>query len=262
QQLRGVQSIPCSPECKTVGQILLDHPLSYALTVTVDVLVVYLQQFWRTVSKVHETLKNPFVTQVNIETIEAFMNVVGYQWVVDKIPQRIEEDYHSIKDDIPLVSVYTTRDVRVQGMLIPDAFLTAKIRATADFKEYETVFMTDTTLTASPQGKKMKQSAGESNDEKVDEKVDEEEGGALRRMCRRQGYMIQNIERKCVTTKQFWKTHKQVNEVLHLDLVSQEFNAQAPKIIKELFKNYVQSNVIQVHPTTITSIETSSLADL
>ncbi|GJX71156.1 hypothetical protein Tco_0308327 [Tanacetum coccineum] len=45
------------------------------------------------------------------------------------------------------------------------------------------------------------------------------------------------MERKCVTTKQFWKTHKQVNQVLH------EVNAQAPKIIEELFKNYVQSNI-------------------
>ncbi|GJW75712.1 hypothetical protein Tco_0135082 [Tanacetum coccineum] len=57
------------------------------------------------------------------------------------IPQRIEEDYHSIKDDIPLVSVYTTGNVLVQGMLISDAFLTEEIRATDDFKEHETVFM-------------------------------------------------------------------------------------------------------------------------
>ncbi|GKD96806.1 hypothetical protein Tco_1380703, partial [Tanacetum coccineum] len=42
------QSIPCSPECKIVGQILLDHPLSYALTATADVPAVYLKQFWRT----------------------------------------------------------------------------------------------------------------------------------------------------------------------------------------------------------------------
>ncbi|GKB45464.1 hypothetical protein Tco_0896217 [Tanacetum coccineum] len=38
-----LQSIPCSPECKIVGQILLDHPLSYALTTNADVPVVYLQ---------------------------------------------------------------------------------------------------------------------------------------------------------------------------------------------------------------------------
>nr|GEZ59516.1 hypothetical protein [Tanacetum cinerariifolium] len=46
------------------------------------------------------------------------------------------------------------------------------------------------------------------------------------------------------------------------DLVSQEFNAQAPKIIEEIFKNYIQSNVIQVYPTTITSTKTTSSADL
>ncbi|GKE58583.1 hypothetical protein Tco_1497768, partial [Tanacetum coccineum] len=31
-----------------------------------------------------ETPENPFVTPVNIETIEDFMNRVGYQGVIDK----------------------------------------------------------------------------------------------------------------------------------------------------------------------------------
>ncbi|GJU57935.1 retrovirus-related pol polyprotein from transposon TNT 1-94 [Tanacetum coccineum] len=53
-----------------------------------------------------ETPENPFVAPVNIETIEAFMNRVGYQ-----------------------------------GMVIPDAFLTEEICATNDFKEYMTMFM-------------------------------------------------------------------------------------------------------------------------
>ncbi|GJW15103.1 hypothetical protein Tco_0019236 [Tanacetum coccineum] len=448
-----LQSIPCSPECKIVGQILLDHPLNYASTGTADVPAVYLQQFWQTVHKVPntkdtvrfkldtqeitytmdmfrsilhlpvETPDNPFVAPVNIETIQAFMNRVGYQGVVDKnvfekkeaiqyhrfikliiadlmkkfleIPLRIDEGYHSIKDDTPLVSVYTTWNVLVRGMLIPDAFLTKEICATDDFNEYETVFMNidvpmnqpqpvvstqgmhrstprahrTPTLTASTYGKKRKQTAGESSslrkshkitirkkkqsttpipppaqeniakvqekldeeeiekmvegdkdeelyasefadsmlnddfddsgtrlepgshkenpehvddddddDEKVDETKDAEMGsletrteemqtpiptpprspriilssdknttqeltdavplptvttskdpkskrsisskyshlpGALRRMCRRQGYMIQNMERTCVTRKYFWKTHKKVDQVLH-----------------------------------------------
>nr|GEY12679.1 hypothetical protein [Tanacetum cinerariifolium] len=125
-----LQSISCSPKCKIVGQILLDHLLSYFLIATVDVLVMYLKQFWRTVSKVPgleemikfmlntqefiytvdifrdilhlpvEILENLFVAPVNIETIEAFMNKVGYQGVVEK-----------------------------------------EIRAIDDFREYETVFM-------------------------------------------------------------------------------------------------------------------------
>nr|GEZ09414.1 hypothetical protein [Tanacetum cinerariifolium] len=140
-----LQSIPCSPECKIVRQILLDHPLSYAFTATDDVPTVYLQQFWRTIIKVPvETPKNPFVAPVNIETIKDFMNRVGYQGVVDKkfqdIPQRIKEDYHKIKNDIPLVSVYTIGNVLERGMLIL-VFLTEEIRVTDDFKEYETVFM-------------------------------------------------------------------------------------------------------------------------
>ncbi|GJX16750.1 hypothetical protein Tco_0217582 [Tanacetum coccineum] len=106
------------------------------------------------------------------------------------IPQRIDEDYHSIKDNIPLVSVYTTGNVLVRGMLIPDEFLTEEICATDDFKEYETVFVgvdvpmnqpqpvvstqgthrstprahrTPTISTDSPLGKKRKQIVGESS---------------------------------------------------------------------------------------------------
>ncbi|GJV04673.1 hypothetical protein Tco_1338242 [Tanacetum coccineum] len=184
-----------------VTQILLDHPLSYALTATADVLDVYLQQFWKIVRKVPdtkdtiifkldsqeiiytvdmfrdtlqlpvETPDNPFIAPVNIEIIESFMNRVGYQGVVDKdfmnnvfqnkdviqyprftkliitvlmkkypsISSRLEEDYHSIKDDTSLVSVYTIGNVQVQGMLIPNTFLTEEICATDNYKEYETV---------------------------------------------------------------------------------------------------------------------------
>ncbi|GJU63633.1 hypothetical protein Tco_1245468 [Tanacetum coccineum] len=110
-----LQSIPCSPEWKIVGHILLDHSLSYALTATADVLAVYLQQFWKTVSKApntkdtirykldmqeitytvdmfRDTLKLPVETQdnlfialVTIRTAELFMQTVGYQGVLDKV---------------------------------------------------------------------------------------------------------------------------------------------------------------------------------
>ncbi|GJW78364.1 hypothetical protein Tco_0140046 [Tanacetum coccineum] len=203
-----------------------------------------------------ETPDNPFVAPVNIETIKAFMNKVGYQGVIDKtkinilqlfhavinrtnvdyaalmwwdfinnMKQKkeaiqIEEDYQSIKDDIPLVSLYATRVVPVRGILISDAFLTKEIHDTDDFKEYESVFMKDRAQDHKDNPKHV-----DDDDDKDAETVDEEEGEVL-------------------------------------DLVSQEFNAQAPKIIEYLFKNYVQSNVIQVHPITTTSTETTSSADL
>nr|GEV47745.1 hypothetical protein [Tanacetum cinerariifolium] len=119
-------------------------------------------------------------------------------------------------------------------------------------------------------------------------------------MCRRQGYMIQDMERKCVATAKFQETHNKIDDILHEvvlqiaknvtnDLiktklkpcivntiiedrdafssevpafVSQEFKAHTLAIIKELFKKHVQSNVIHVHQTTTTSTKTESFANL
>ncbi|GJS09694.1 hypothetical protein Tco_0366490 [Tanacetum coccineum] len=106
--------IPCSPKCKIVGKILLDHPLSYALTAIGDLdsqeIVSTVDMFRDTLNLLVETPEKPFVTPVNIEIIESFMNKVGYQGVVDK-----------------------------------------EICATDDFKEYETVFMNVAVLMNQPQ---------------------------------------------------------------------------------------------------------------
>ncbi|GKC90142.1 hypothetical protein Tco_1150791 [Tanacetum coccineum] len=90
-----LQSIPCSPECKIVGKILLDLPLCYALTATADVPAIFklnTQEITYTVDMFRDTLKlpvetpdNPFITLVTIETIESFMHTIGYQGVVDKV---------------------------------------------------------------------------------------------------------------------------------------------------------------------------------
>ncbi|GJS59320.1 hypothetical protein Tco_0654104 [Tanacetum coccineum] len=77
------------------------------------------------------------------------------------IPQILDKDYHSIKDDIPLVSVYLIGNVLFRGMLIPNAFLTDKIRATDDYKKYKTV--TPTLTVACPHGKKRNQSVWETS---------------------------------------------------------------------------------------------------
>ncbi|GJS93588.1 hypothetical protein Tco_0800556 [Tanacetum coccineum] len=78
------------------------------------------------------------------------------------IPLRLEEDYHSIKDDISLVSVYTTGNATVRGMLIPDEFLTDDIRATEEYKEYAKEYV---------RNKKRKQVAGETSSPRKSIKV-------------------------------------------------------------------------------------------
>ncbi|GKB61309.1 hypothetical protein Tco_0917495 [Tanacetum coccineum] len=318
---------------KKINILQLFHALINRINVDYAALLWW--DFMNNVNQNKEAIQYPrFIKLIIADLIKKFPS----------IPQRIEEDYHSIKDDILLVSVYTTGNVLVRGMLILDAFLTEEVRSFDDFKEYKTVFvnvdvlMNQPQLVVSTQGihsspqkslkittRQQKVVEGEKDDddttdrlepgshkdnpEHVDdddddknkEKVDKEEGGVdgyrttpnrvLRRMCRRQGYMIQNMERKCVTTKQFWKTYTQVNQVLHEgvsqlaekatedliennlkpciatmiiedrdafcsevpDLVSQEFNAQAPKIVEELFKNYVLKHKFKKSSTSNTS---------
>nr|GEV19254.1 hypothetical protein [Tanacetum cinerariifolium] len=164
---------------------------------------IYTVDMFQDILHLHvETLENLFVAPVNIKTIKAFMNRVGYQGVVDKkkaikypqfikliiadlmkkfldIPQRIEEYYHSIKDNIPSVSVYTTRNVLVRGMPISDAFLTKEIHAIDDFKEHETVFMNVVVPMNQPQPVVSDQGThscwSSKNVAKVQEKLDEEE---------------------------------------------------------------------------------------
>ncbi|GJW54137.1 hypothetical protein Tco_0098222, partial [Tanacetum coccineum] len=98
-----------------VGQLLVDHALSYALTATTNVLDVYLQQFWKTIRLVVnaneeirfmvdkkettytvdmfrstlkllvETPKNPFVALANMKFIQPLLKIVRYQGDADKV---------------------------------------------------------------------------------------------------------------------------------------------------------------------------------
>ncbi|GKC90574.1 hypothetical protein Tco_1151223 [Tanacetum coccineum] len=103
-----LQNIPCPKECKIVGQLLVDHALSYALTAIADIPAVYLQQFWntnRSVVNANETIRfmvdrqeitytvdmfcatlklpvetpaHPFIAPATLQFIQPFLNIVGY----------------------------------------------------------------------------------------------------------------------------------------------------------------------------------------
>ncbi|GKA65386.1 hypothetical protein Tco_0765093 [Tanacetum coccineum] len=179
-------STPYSPTVK----------LSDALTATANVPAVYLQQFSKTVHKVpdtkdtirfkldtreitytvdmfRDTLKllvetpnNPFITPKKyVIQYSQFTKLIIADLMkkYPSIPQRRDEDYHSMKDDIPLVSVYSTRNVLFQGMRIPDAFLAKEICVIGTHKTTPRAHRTPTLTIVSPQGKKTKQSAGETS---------------------------------------------------------------------------------------------------
>ncbi|GJT71494.1 hypothetical protein Tco_1030780 [Tanacetum coccineum] len=191
-------SISKVPDTKDTIKFKLD---AQEITYTVDM-------FHDTLHLLVETLNNTFVALVKYRLLNLSCrglairkDVIQYSRftkliisdLMKKFPsilQRINEDYHSIKDDIPLVSLYTTGNVQVRGMLILDAFLTGEMRATDNYTEYEMVFVkvvvlmnqpqpvvstlgthrstpraykTPTPTVASPQGKKRKQRARETS---------------------------------------------------------------------------------------------------
>ncbi|GJY85818.1 hypothetical protein Tco_0499844, partial [Tanacetum coccineum] len=85
-----------------------------------------------------------------------------------------EEEYHSIIDDTPLVSVYTIRKVTVKGMLIPDNLITDEIQYTQEYKDYVEEFRRQKPIFTTPIPPLIKEKILEENVEKMVEGEDEE----------------------------------------------------------------------------------------
>ncbi|GJZ58050.1 retrovirus-related pol polyprotein from transposon TNT 1-94 [Tanacetum coccineum] len=274
------QSIPCSPKCKIVGQILLDHPLCYALTATTDVPAMYLQQFWKTDGKVPntkdtiifkldiqeivytvdmfratlkfqvETPDNPFVSPVTIEIIESFMNRVGYQGVVDKVsafytkllaqpwqtiiepeshkkhPEEVshddekkEEEKDEKKDDEMDSLENMTENMQTP---IPTPPRSPRINVSSDRNIDQELMDIVSPSTAIPSQDQHKQ----------------------RRISNRATDDLTESNLKPMVANTIMKDRDAFQAEVPA-LISQEFKAHAPKIIEELFKQYVQNNVLK-----------------
>ncbi|GKC24874.1 hypothetical protein Tco_1027024 [Tanacetum coccineum] len=192
------------------------------------------------------------------------------------IPQILEEDYHFIKCDILLVSVYSTGNVAVLGMLITDAFITDEIRATGDYREYETVFKPSTTSIPPL-------SDDQERDDIAEATLLREVGGEEESYASDFADSVFNDDEDDFSTRIEPGSHKENPENVDDDDENDKEkkyekkdddgkkddykdkdnddhtdHTLAPRIIKELFKSYVSNNVIQVHPTTSTSTATTS----
>nr|GEU31914.1 hypothetical protein [Tanacetum cinerariifolium] len=305
-----------------------------------------------------ETLENLFVALANIHTIEAFMNRVGYQGVVDKvsaffmknlaqpwqtmfkvfnrclttrtsghdqtkinilqlfhkkkaiqyprfikliadlmkkfpnIPKWLEEDYHSIKDEVSLIrETYAFKDYDMLFMKV--AILMNQLQPVVCTQGTHRVTPSahrSPTVSASPPESKKRKIEPESHkdnpkvvnddDDKEREKHDDEMGsfkeltntilnltistskhstvkkrisskyshlpGALRMMCRHQGYMFQDMEIKCVTTGKFWETHNKIDDILH-KVVPQIVENVTNDLIKTNLKPCIVNTIIEDH---------------
>ncbi|GKB68626.1 retrovirus-related pol polyprotein from transposon TNT 1-94 [Tanacetum coccineum] len=77
----------CNNYTRTVSKVLGPEDTIKFMLITQE--FIYTMDMFRDILHLlEETLENPFVAPVNIETMEAFMNRVGYQGVVDKVFNR------------------------------------------------------------------------------------------------------------------------------------------------------------------------------
>ncbi|GJW68717.1 hypothetical protein Tco_0123141 [Tanacetum coccineum] len=67
-----LSNIQCQMECRIVGQLLVDHAPSYALTATLDVILLV------------EKPEQPFILPATLDYIQLFLKIVGHQGLVDK----------------------------------------------------------------------------------------------------------------------------------------------------------------------------------
>ncbi|GJY55338.1 hypothetical protein Tco_0454453 [Tanacetum coccineum] len=173
-----LQSIPYSPECKIVGTVSKIPDIEDTIKFMLDTQqFIYIIDIFRdTLHLPVETSKNPFVARANIYTIEAFMNrkkeAIQYprfiKLIIDdlmkkfpNIPKRLEEDYHSIKDDVPL---YETVFMKVAiPMNQPQPVVSTQGNNKNTLRAPRTP-----TVSASPlETKKRKRPAGESSSRKI-----------------------------------------------------------------------------------------------
>nr|GEW71866.1 hypothetical protein [Tanacetum cinerariifolium] len=187
------------------------------------------------------TIKYPRFTKLIIDDLRE-----RYPFIL----KRLNEPCHSVKDDTVLSHMYTTREVTEQAMEILDDLLTDEIKQTHAYKDYVMDFKGVRVSTIQPevvestQGTIKTPSATRTPNPEIDKK-------------RKRGNKVWGnlLHLRNVVKKE----REQLKAEVHA-LISQEFAAHAPKIIKEIFRIHMQNTVLIVHPNS--SASTASILDL
>ncbi|GJS76120.1 hypothetical protein Tco_0726001 [Tanacetum coccineum] len=265
-----LQSIPCSPECKIIGKILLDHPLSYALTATADIPAMYLQYKQPQcddgecgsvrgmlipdaflTGEIHATNDFKEYETGQKQAGEGEKAEQSYDDVDDsdnklepmshkENPEHVDDDddKEEEKVDEKEGNGMGSLEIRTEKMQtpIPTTPRSPRINLSSDKNIAQVLMDTVSLLTPTTSKDPHKQIRISS---KYNHLL-----GALHRMCIRQGYMIRDMERKCVTTSEFWKVHKKVDQVLH-EIVPQLVERATEDLIENNLKPCIAETIIE-----------------
>ncbi|GKB33102.1 hypothetical protein Tco_0872503 [Tanacetum coccineum] len=200
-----LQSIPCSPECKirTVSKVP-DTEDTIKFLLDTQQFIYAMDMFRDTLHLPVETPDTPFVTPANIHKnqcrelkhqIEEAVKSGQLVHLVKGVKKKEKASQMQRRNDVDSEIVLEHGSHKGKSEVVDDDILTMN-NVLTDFS------IPITTTSKHSQDKK-----------RISNKYSHLPG-ALRRMCKRQGYMIQDMQRKCVTTKKFWETHNKVDHVL------------------------------------------------
>nr|GEW95611.1 putative Gag-Pol polyprotein [Tanacetum cinerariifolium] len=279
-----LQSILCFTECKIIGTVSkVPGPEETKVYVEYSTICLYYGYVLR-----HSSVVG--YRGVVDEVSSFYMKNLAQPWQIMfkkflEIPKRIEEDYHSIRYDITMIR--TTDDFKMY-----ETVFMKEESAGESSSPHKSLKITnrqqkvvegskdndDSKNRLETGSNKDKQEYVDDDDDKGTDKVDEEEGGESSsphkslKITNRQQKVVEGskdnddsknrLETGSNKDKQEYVDDDDDKGTDKVDEEEGEFNEQAPKIIEDLLKYYIQRNVIQIHPTTTTSIETTSSADL
>ncbi|GJW77715.1 hypothetical protein Tco_0139397 [Tanacetum coccineum] len=259
-----------------------------------------------------ETPKNPFVALANIHEQSLKKEAIQYPCFIKliiaelmkkfpNIPKRLKEDYHSIKDDVPLETKkrkQTARESSSRRITIKrKKQSTPSIPPTRDNRERDAI--AEATLLSLTLHKTALLTEDQENTAKVQEKLDEEEIDKLvdgddddessasvfaDSVLNNDGDDIgSNLESgnpisspsslstesantlaedSSSSSPSGFNKDREVSPVDISGMVSKEFAAHGPKLIEELFRKHMQNTTLNLYPKTKSSTATTSSADL
>ncbi|GJR39490.1 hypothetical protein Tco_1215174 [Tanacetum coccineum] len=271
------QSIPCSPECKIVGQILLDHPLSYALIATADVPdFVYIVDMFRDILHLPVETPEEIEKETKDEEIEKEVKDNGIEKdktneeiVKEKKTDTVEETNEVVKEKDIVDDVTGSIEIRKEQKLTPIPSPTRSPRnVSSSEKIVSKEFTTPVSPTTATTSKDSSTTNARNNLFLSGQRLYQEIRETLNH-CNKVVPDVTFEKTKEMITQEMPRLvnlainkDREVDPINAKEMIAKEFATHGPKMIEELFRKHMQNTTLNLYPITRSSTAVKSSTDL